>query len=505
MEMGKNVKKEDGLESILRSVVAAFDDWVEILDFHAAKEGRSVEYCQDHGQKLAELLKRRLGLEDRRAIAAINAELMARFSRTSPESIRNEYVRYLEDADLDSMAYQQRDITVFMTEIGLVAESDDSIALEVPRSESEQDFKMWLAYFKELTLTTSPLDVSDYISVYNQLKNLPIEFWVLTKKLILVAWRGVSAMDTDELIADIGECLATGVWTTQLHAGIDPMDEVRSGIVPEYEAVVLDREHIYGLTNAPDKAFELLSNGLGHFLERILKRQGWAVPGARFTDSGEAPDREQGDTWNMPHNEETQLMQIGLLKGLNWAAMQELSGLKKKAKTGELRRALTKASRNELLREIRCQNRRLGSVLMKEPYPEGKTEDKIREQIAQANASRASKEIPDYDVEGEEETNTSMLGMASDSQSFEKWKVEQSEDESQEDERQELITQRIMELAGKARLTPRQKLMARLYNLPDEDIANALQKEFGKPVKPGAVRKLRHDLVKKLREADPAK
>ena len=504
MEMGKNEEIEDDLESILRSVAAAFGDWVEILDFHAVKEGRSVEYCQDHGQKLAELLKGRLGPENRRAIAAINAELMTRFSRTSPESIRNHYISYFEDADLDSMAYQQRDITVFMIETGVVAESDDSTAPEVPGSESEQDFKMWLAYFKGLLLTSSP-DVSDYISVYNQLKNLPIEFWVLTKKLILVAWRGISAMDTDELIADIGECLAAGVWTTQLHAGIEPTDEVKNGIVPEYEAVVLDREYIYGLANEPDKAFEVLSNALGHFLEIMLRRKGWAVPGARFADSGEAPDREQGDTWNMPHNEEMQLMQIGLLKGLNWAAMQELSGLKKKAKTGELRRALTKASRNELLREIRRQNRRLGIVLMKEPYPEGKTEDKIREQITQANASRASKEIPDYDVEGEEETNTSMLGMASDSQSFEKWKGEQSEDESQEDERQELITQRIMELAGKARLTPRQKLVARLYNLPDEDIANALQREFGKPVKPGAVRKLRHDLVKKLRGADPTK
>ncbi|MFC2027301.1 hypothetical protein ACFLU3_01305, partial [Chloroflexota bacterium] len=312
MEMGKNEEKEDGLESILRSVVAAFDDWVQILDFHAAKEGRSVEYCQDHGQKLAELLQRRLGPETRRTIAAHNAKLMARFSRTSPESIRNEYVRYLEDADFDSMAYQQRDVTAFMKEIGLVAESDDSTALEVPGSEPQQDFQAWVAYFKELPLTSSP-DVSDYISVYNQLKNLPIEFWLLTKKLILVAWRGISAMDTDELIADIGECLAAGVWTTQLHAGIEPTDEVKNGIVPEYEAVVLDREYIYGLANEPDKAFEVLSNGLGHFLERILRKKGWAVPGARFTDSGEAPGRVQGDTWKTPHNEEMQLMQIGLL------------------------------------------------------------------------------------------------------------------------------------------------------------------------------------------------
>ena len=193
-------------------------------------------------------------------------------------------------------------------------------------------------------------------------------------------------------------------------------------------------------------------------------------------------------------------MQIGLWEGLNWAAMQELSGLKKKTETGELRRALTKASRNELLQEIRRQNRRLGIVPMEEPDPEGKTEDKIREQIAQANASRTSREILDCYVEGEEETSASMLGLSRDRQSFKKWKGEQSEDEMQE-----LVTQRIMELSSEAKLTPRQKLMARLYNMPDEDIANALQREFGKPVKPGAVRKLRHDLVKKLREADSTK
>ncbi len=498
MEMGKNEEKKDGLESVLRSVAAAFGDWVEILDFHAAKEGRSVEYCQDHAQKLAELLKRRLGPENRRAIAAINAELMTRFSRTSPESIRNHYLSYLEDEDFDSMAYQQIDIMVFIKATGRVVDSDDSTALEVPGNESERDFQMLMAYLEELT--PSLLDVSDYISVYSQLKNLPMEFWELTKKLILVIWHEISAMDTDKLFVFFGESLAGGVWTTQLHSGIEPTEKVRNGIVPEYEAVVLNREYIYGLANEPDKAFELLSNALGRFLGGIYSKKKWAVPGARFIDSGEALGSAQDDTWNTPHNEEMQLMQIGLWKGLNWAAKQELSGLKKKAETGELKQAFTKASRNELFQEIRRQNSRLGIVPMKEPSPEGKTEDEIREQIDKVNASRAPKEIPDYDVEGEEETSASTLGMASDSQSFEKWKDEQSEDE-----RQGLVTQLIMELAGEAKLTPRQKLVARSYNMPDKDIANALQRKFGRPVSQGAVRKLKHDLVKKLREADSKK
>jgi len=209
MEMGKNEEKKDGLESVLRSVAAAFGDWVEILDFHAAKEGRSVEYCQDHAQKLAELLKRRLGPENRRAIAAINAELMTRFSRTSPESIRNHYLSYLEDEDFDSMAYQQIDIMVFIKATGRVVDSDDSTALEVPGNESERDFQMLMAYLEELT--PSLLDVSDYISVYSQLKNLPMEFWELTKKLILVIWHEISAMDTDKLFVFFGESLAGGV------------------------------------------------------------------------------------------------------------------------------------------------------------------------------------------------------------------------------------------------------------------------------------------------------
>ncbi len=500
MEMDRNEKKEESLESILQSVVAALGDWVEILEFHAAKEGRSIEYCLDHGQKLAELLKRRLGPENRRTIAVENAEIMTRFSRTSPESIRNCCLSYLEDADIDSMAYQQRDVNVFMKEIGMVVDSDDGTAPEVPGNEPEQDFQVWLAYFNEIPATPFPPAVSDYISTYNQFKNFPIEFWELTKKLGLVLWREISAMDTDELFTDIGESLAGAVWNNQLQAGIASKDEVGNGIAPEYEAVVLDREYIYGLANEPDQAFEVLSNGLGHFLEIMLRRKGWAVPGARFAGSDAASDKAQSDTWNTPQNEEIQLMQIGLMEGLNWAAKQELSGLKKKAETGELRRALTKASRNKLFEEIRSQNQLFHIVPMKEPDPEGKTEDEIREQIVQANASRTSKEILDFDIKGEEETSASWLGMEGDRQGFEKWKDEQSEDE-----KQELVAQHLMKLVGKVKLTPRQDLMARLFNMPDEEIADALQEEFGKPVKPGAIRKLRYDLVKKLREADSQK
>ncbi|MCP4728133.1 MAG: hypothetical protein GY863_24045, partial [bacterium] len=327
MEMEKNEKKEEGLESILQSVIDALGDWVEILEFHAAKEGRSVEYCQDHGHKLAELLKKRLGPENRRTIAAENAELMTRFSRTSPESIRNYCLSYLEEADIDSMAYQQRDINLFMKETGLVVESDDSTSPEVPRIPSEKDFQVWLAYFNELPLTSSLLDVSNYISVYSQFKNFPMEFWELTKKLGLILWREVSAIDTDELFVDIGESLAGAVWNNQLQAGIEPTDEVKSGIVPEYEAVVFDREYIYGLANEPDKAFEVLLNELGPFLEIMLRKKGWAVPGARFAGYDAVSDKAQSDTWETPYNEEMQLMQIGLADALNWAARQELSGL----------------------------------------------------------------------------------------------------------------------------------------------------------------------------------
>ncbi len=327
-----------------------------------------------------------------------------------------------------------------------------------------------------------------------------MEFWELTKKLGLILWREVSAIETDELFVDIGECLAGAVWNKQLQAGIASKDEVRNGIAPEYEAVVLDREYIYGLANEPDKAFEVLSNGLGHFLEIMLGKKGWAVPGARFAGSDAASDKAQSDTWNTPQNEEIQLIQIGLADALNWAARQELSGLKKKAERGELRHSFIKTSQNRLFQEIRSQNRRLGIVLMEESDPEGKTEEEIQDQIARANASRAPKEILDYEVEGEEGTSGSMLGLAGDRQGFEKWKDEQSEDE-----KQELVAQHLMKLVGKVKLTPRQELVARLFNMPDEDIADALQREFGKPVKPGAVRKLRYDLVKKLREADSQK
>ena len=71
--------------------------------------------------------------------------------------------------------------------------------------------------------------------------------------------------------------------------------------------------------------------------------------------------------------------------------------------------------------------------------------------------------------------------------------------------RQALIADKVDELSRKAKLTPRLRLASKLYNKPDDEIALALSRRFGKEVKAGAVRALEHDLLERLREIAPKK
>ena len=254
-------------------------------------------------------------------------------------------------------------------------------------------------------------------------------------------------------------------------------------LCPVNEAIVTDRE------GDPDKAFNILRDAF-RFLKMLLRKHRWAVPGARFSEL---------ENWNEPHNEEVQLLQIGLFGGIQTLREKSLLELLPQGATGGLRNYLIEAAKNKLFEGIRTQNRRLGIKVPPDRSNEGKTEDEIRKQVDEYLHDLAGGEFLDYEMETKD-GSISTLEQASDKQAFREWAELHTEEEAAA-----LRVAKIQELSREVKLTPRLRLVAQLYDKPNGVIAARLERKFGKPFTVGAVRALKHDLFVKLREVTKKK
>ncbi len=246
----------------------------------------------------------------------------------------------------------------------------------------------------------------------------------------------------------------------------------------ENEAIITDRE------GDSDKAFEILRDAF-RSLEMLLRKHRWAVPGARFSEL---------ENWNEPHNEEFQLLQIGLFGGIQTLREKSLLEMLPQGATGRLRNYLIEAAKNKVFEGIRAQNRRLGIKVPPDWSAEGKTEDEIRKQVDEYLHELAGGEFLDYEMETKD-GSISTLEQASDKQAFREWAELHTEEEATA-----LRVAKIQELSQEVKLTPRLRLVAQLYDKPNGVIAARLERKFGKPFTVGAVRALKHDLLVKLRE-----
>jgi hypothetical protein len=256
-------------------------------------------------------------------------------------------------------------------------------------------------------------------------------------------------------------------------------------LCPENRAAVEDREATRGWGGDSNKAFEFLDGALGVDLQLRLNIKGWHIPGTRYSGI---------DNWDKPTNDEPELLQIGLWNGLVSTRAQNLLELLAKGSTGELHNYFAKASENRLKQEIRRENRRRGIKVPPKGSLEGKTEDEIRKQVDEHHRALLGREVLDYELKSES-GSLNILDQASDRQAFREWS--EAEVEAQ---RGALVSEKVREFTSGVKLTPRQKLVVNLFDKPNEIIATALYKRFGKLVAPGAVRKLRYDLLRKLKE-----
>jgi hypothetical protein len=214
-----------------------------------------------------------------------------------------------------------------------------------------------------------------------------------------------------------------------------------------------------------NKAVELAIDGLGPELERRMYQHPLFIPGPKFVDK---------DTMREPHNDERQHLAIGLYKGLKSIEKKPLTETIERAPDGYVSNYLARAAKNELTSAIRATNSQLGV----EPglFPSGR-------------------EVLEQPV-GLSEPGRSLLDVASDQQGFEQWRAQE-----EKETRRAYAKEKVSELASKVQLTRRQRLVVQLWDKDDTEVAGALGKAFGKPVRPGAVRALRHDVLVKLRGA----
>lgn len=257
----------------------------------------------------------------------------------------------------------------------------------------------------------------------------------------------------------------------------------------ENEAVVEDREGIRGWGGDSEKAFEILDATLKIKLEAELKLKQWFLPGGRYRGS---------DSWREPMNDERELLQIGEFEALRWGRKKSLLELLQKGASGELHNAFIKIAEHTLWGEIRKENRRRGIKVPSQRSQEGKTEAEIREQVNQDIRALSGHELSDYEMQTED-GYVSTLEQAGDKQAFREWA------ELQVEEATALKAEKIQELYPKMKLTPRLRLVAKLYDKPNEVIAGKLERRFGKSFTVGAVRALKHDLLVKLKEASEKK
>lgn len=240
-----------------------------------------------------------------------------------------------------------------------------------------------------------------------------------------------------------------------------------------------------------DWAMEILLSVLGPSLERTLLHRRWGIPGSRMVEDEKEKGPNGSDSIMRPHNDELQEMSIGLFEGLEYAATHEVTDfIEQPQKVGP---TLVRCAKNRLVDEIRKANRRLGIKVPRKASSQGESEDEVMKRVSEEIEGLRGREVLDREIETDEGDIT-LLERAGDSRALRDYWEEEGEAARQ------AFKQELAEaLMDKAKLTPRQRVMAKLFDQPDEEVASSLREAFGKPVTCGAVRKLRHDTLEKLR------
>lgn len=280
------------------------------------------------------------------------------------------------------------------------------------------------------------------------------------------------------------------VVTSTVSCGGEGKSRLQSYQRVEYEAVVEYVMGHYAWGGDRNKAAKLLRDNLGPELDRERRRKGQKIPGSRYRGTGLRNEYE-------PQNDEFEEITIGLYKGLLWTTNRNLVNILPDVPTGKLRNSLKLVGMHNLINAIRKANKQLGIKVppdLNEWSAEGKTEDEIQKRVNQDLEALSPKEVPDFEVRGDEES-TSKLKLASDKETCKQY----FEDEA-EGNRQALIKEEINLYKEMAKLTSRLKLVANLWDEDDTTIAVRLEEAFGKPVKPGAVRAQRTRVLNRIRD-----
>ena len=315
-----------------------------------------------------------------------------------------------------------------------------------------------------------------------------MEFWERLKSVILDAWRSINGDFTDFVQGDLAEGLAyaTGHVQRQMLTGCAEADH-RSCHKYEYEAVTAQKELQRGWDSDKDRPTRLAIKATGKGLPHLLKLPAYSVHLLRSVDP---------DSWYEPHSDEYQLAQIGLFRALLYLGESYALGeLKCAAFSGELLGYLQKAAKNNVLEEKRREYRR---VCTPTPLPMGIEVDEGGMGQDHGIGMATCMEIPDYSIEDPEGGTTTLIEQAANRQSYEQWR--HGEDDMTSWENRQEASQRLAEMVLMAKLTPRQLLVYKSWDMANTEIARILKREFGKLVKTSAVRKQRHNVIDKLRK-----
>ncbi|GAI83294.1 unnamed protein product, partial [marine sediment metagenome] len=195
---------------------------------------------------------------------------------------------------------------------------------------------------------------------------------------------------------------------------VSSSDEDRSGLLSykplEYKAVLENVLWQYGWGGDRNKAFSIIRNALLPKLNSILRRL--RIPGSRY---------EGPDSWDEPHNEERQLLQIGLLNALELATGQNLITILPDVRKGELSNTMVKVVRNYSDRQKREAEKVIGIGIIPKWRRKGMSKNEIEEY------KKLPKEVPDYEVQvGEDLISTTKL--ASDKETFKQYFTDEAEE-----------------------------------------------------------------------------
>lgn len=449
---------------------------------------RSLARADLHGSRISDLIKAEFKLQSKAVAETIRPFLMRALpvlNSLSPQELKNWALFLARHANYKNLIQRAEKLAEtwigYEVAKGNLTENLNIIFQQIDKAKLAELLPAVARFYIESAPLTFWQEVLDSLKVAaNETLTTPLDS-AFVELIPMEEAAKMQALDSDKFIKE----LAT--------SDPDAESKLRSMLSTENRAVVEDRKATHGWGGDRNKAFEILDGVLKVKLEAELKVKRWHIPGARY---------EGKDSWEKPSNDEPQLLQIGEFHGLEWARKQDLLELLSRGASGELRNTLIKIAINTLFGGIRKQNRTLGIEVPPDWSNEGKTEDEIREQLDKDLRASTSREVLDRKIQSKD-GYINILEQGQDKQAFTEWTESRVEEEAEE--ATALKMEKLTELSHKAKLTPRLRLVAKLYDKPNDEIAARLQKEFRKPFTVGAVRALKYDLLVKLKEASKKK